>query len=130
MRALRILGLATAGFGALSLAKPQIPARLLGQTDASGEPQSGAVMTAHVAGVRDLLSGLSLLLLPAGKARAAAVVTRVAFDVGDGLLLPRSVADPRMQRALRAGAFGFAGACALAGMASGVRSHRSARAAD
>lgn len=129
MRALRVLGLATVGFGALSLARPEVPARLLGQTDPSGVPQSGAVMTSYVAGVRDVVSGLSLVLLPAGRLRAAAVVARVAFDVGDGLLLPRSVADPRTQRVLRTSAFGFAGACALAGMASGVRSHRS-RAAE
>lgn len=129
MRALRVLGLATVGFGALSLAKPEIPARLLGQTDPSGAPQSGAVMTSYVAGVRDVVSGLSLLLLPAGKLRAAAVVARVAFDVGDGLLLPRSIPDPRTQQALRTSAFGFAGACALAGVASGVRSRRS-RAAE
>ncbi|MGH3745458.1 MAG: hypothetical protein ACRDTP_11410 [Mycobacteriales bacterium] len=124
MQALKVVGLVTAGYGALSLAKPDLLARQLKLTDAPGGPNSGAVVASYAVGVRDVASGLSLVLLPAGRARTLAVAARVLLDVTDGLLWPRAVTDPKVQKKIQAGALGWGGVCALAGVASGVASHR------
>ena len=114
MRALRIVGLLTAGYGAASLAKPGLLAQQLKQTDVLGEPQPAALAVAQTVGVRDLVSGLSLVLLPPGRTRTAALVARVAFDVGDALLWPQVLPDPGVQKRVRAVGLGWGGLCALA----------------
>lgn len=124
MRALKVMGLLTTGYGVLSVAKPGLLARQLRLPDVQGETQQGAVVASYTAGVRDIASGLSLVLLPPGRTRACAIVARVLFDVGDGLLWPQAVADPKVQRKIQVGALGWGGACALAGIASGLGSRR------
>lgn len=124
MRALKVVGLVTAGYGALTVARPDLLARQLKLPDVLGETQQGAVVASYAVGVRDIASGLSLVLLPAGRLRAVAVAARVLFDVSDGLLWPRAVSDPATQRKIQVGALGWGGACALAGLASGIASHR------
>jgi hypothetical protein len=124
MRALKVMGLLTTGYGALSIAKPGLLARQLKLPDVHGETQQGAVVASYAVGVRDIVSGLSLVLLPAGRTRALAVAARVLFDVGDGLLWPQAIADPKVQKKIQVGALGWGGACALAGAASGLASRR------
>jgi hypothetical protein len=114
VRALKIAGALTAGYGVLSIAKPGLLAKQLKQTDVLGNPQAGAVVASQTVGVRDLVSGLSLVLLPAGKARTAAIVARVAFDVSDAVLWPQALPDPAVQKKIRAVGLAWGGLCAAA----------------
>ncbi len=126
MRALKVVGLATAGYGALSIARPGLLARQLDLPKEAGATQQGAVVASYAVGVRDVVSGLSLVLLPAGRTRALAVAARVLFDVTDGLLWPRAVGDPKTQKKIQVGALAWGGACAAAAVATAVSSRRSA----
>ncbi|HEX7354947.1 MAG TPA: hypothetical protein VF288_08970 [Mycobacteriales bacterium] len=123
MRVLRTLGLVTAAFGGLSIAAPQLVARPLRLTDAQGGLQPGVAVACSAIGVRDVVSGLSLALLPPGRARAAAVGTRVAFDVTDALVVSRRL-DPAARRGLQVAGLAWGGACLLAGLGSAVAARR------
>lgn len=78
----RVLGAATAAYGANELLRPQHLAKAanLGDPHQASPPVQvlGAVL-----GVRDIDSGIAMMAAPAGRPLQAAIAARVAFDVGD-----------------------------------------------
>jgi hypothetical protein len=77
----RALGLTTVATGVLELAKPDLWARPTGV-----EGPSPAMRTwHHTLGTRDVISGLAMLLAPAGPALRAATLFRIVSDVTDAI---------------------------------------------
>lgn len=86
----RIIGALTLAYGVYTLARPDSLRQAAQLEDAPG-----TAVLARSIGVRDSLSGLSLIFAPSGSALRAAVVARVAADASDvvafGIAAPPSV---------------------------------------
>jgi hypothetical protein len=92
--AFRVLGGLTAGYGAYNVVRPHSLARSTG-LDTHDQPTTRTSTTlGRAIGMRDVLSGTSMLLAPAGAPRRLALAVRVTCDLGDaigfGLAVPRS----------------------------------------
>ncbi|WNV89206.1 hypothetical protein [Umezawaea sp. Da 62-37] len=113
----RALGAATAVYSAAVIAKPQV---LTGPTGLGDSPASRTLGTA--VGVRDLVSGLAVALAPSGVPLRLALLTRVAMDIGDSVVLGLAAPD-RATRAKVVGiALGWAAINALALLATRAKS--------
>jgi hypothetical protein len=116
----RTLGLLTLGYGAYTLARPE---SLVHAADLAprGEDVSRSGRTlGRLVGARDLLSGVAMLVAPAGLPLRAAVTARVACDasdvVGFGLSVP-----PRSRVKVVAVAAGWGLLCATSFRSAGRR---------
>lgn len=78
----RLLGLLTLGYGVYTAARPDSLIRAADLADGLPIGRSGRVL-GTVIGARDLLSGTTMLLAPAGRPLQAAIVARVACDLTD-----------------------------------------------
>ncbi|MBL1067882.1 hypothetical protein [Streptomyces sp. 7-21] len=106
---LRAVGAATAVYGAVVAARPGL---LTGPSGLRGEDARTAV---RPVGLRDAASGLALLLAPRGPALRTAAAVRIAADLGDAVLLGRTL--PGSWRRRGAAAVGVAwGALSVAGL--------------
>ena len=115
----RVLGLLTLGYGAYTAARPESLIRAAGLTDEPSNCRSGRVL-GTVIGVRDLLSGIAMLVAPAGRPLQAAVVARVACDLSD--MAGFGLAGPPRTRAKVAGiAAGWGLLCASSFTAARAR---------
>ncbi len=84
----RTLGVLTALYGASTLVRPTIFSRPAGLS--GDEPPSPVGILVRAVGVRDLANGLAMALAPAGPALQAAVVARIAADLGDATVFALS----------------------------------------
>jgi len=91
----RIVGLLTAVYGVSAVLKPDVIARH-GELAAPSDRRSAVALLSVTIGIRDLVSGIAIVLAPAGGVLLAALGARVAFDAGDaaafGNLLPTRIA--------------------------------------
>ena len=114
----RLLGGLTAVYGAYTFARPHSLMRAVGlePRDLPGSQQRPGL--GRAIGARDLVSGASMMLAPAGTALQAAIMARVACDVGDtigfGLAAP-----PRLRFRVVAVTAGWGLLCASAFPAAG-----------
>jgi hypothetical protein len=110
----RALGLLTLGYGAYTLARPWSLVRVAGLDDSHAEPSRPALTLGRVVGMRDLLSGLAMVLAPPGTPLRAAVVARVACDAADVVGFGWSVPPSHRPRVVAvAGAWGLLCAASL-----------------
>ncbi|TDV41724.1 hypothetical protein [Actinophytocola oryzae] len=110
----RLLGVATAGYGAAIFARP---AMLL---KPSGMPPHDTDLHAfvRVLAVRDFASGVAMAVAPSRKAMRLAIALRVASDAGDLVVLGRALAGKPEQKKIIAVAGGWALLCALSALAT------------
>jgi hypothetical protein len=108
----RLLGLATAGYGAAIIARPRLLARPCGLTGEHGRVPPTTALLVGAIGVRDLASGAAMVLAPPGRARQIAVGVRVLSDTGDALLFGTKLPDRDKRRFVAIFAIGFAALCA------------------
>ncbi|GAA1154669.1 hypothetical protein [Nocardioides aquiterrae] len=106
----RALSAATAAYGGYALAQP---AHLWQAMKADRKDREGLELLARTYGVRDLAISAAGLLGGPGAVRAAMLV-RVAMDLGDGLLLSTRTDDPDVRRKVLGVTLGWAGLNALA----------------
>ena len=89
----RILGGLTAAYGAYTFARPHSLMRAVGLEPGDLPVWRQRQGLGRAIGARDLVSGASMMMTPAGPAMQAAIVARVACDLGDtigfGLVVPR-----------------------------------------
>ena len=71
---------------------------------------------ARVLGVRDVLSGLAMIVAPPGPALAVAVAARVASDLSDAASFQGLAPDAQARRKVALAAIGWATACAITGV--------------
>ena len=109
MRLPRLLGLATAAYGAAVFAKPALLLEASGMR--TGDGDLDAVVRTLAA--RDVASGIAMAVAPSRTAMRLAIGVRVASDVGDVVVLNRALAGrPELKRILAvAGGWGLL--CAL-----------------
>ncbi len=89
IRLSRVLGAATAAYGAATIASPKL---LTGPTGlAAGEPPAGLASMVRSVGVRDVAIGAAAALCPAGPVLRTALVLRIAADLGDAVVLGRAL---------------------------------------
>ncbi|GGN94410.1 hypothetical protein [Nocardia rhizosphaerihabitans] len=89
----RLLGLATAAYGASVAVRPEVLLRPCGfETDRPGNRA-----LARMVGCRDAISGAAMVLAPDARVAWAAAGVRIAADLADALVLGAAV-DPRLRR--------------------------------
>ncbi|MBZ5741006.1 hypothetical protein [Nocardioides mangrovi] len=107
----RLVSTATAAYGGYALAQP---AHLWQALDADRKDREGLELLARTYGVRDLaISSLAILGRRPGTVRAA-MLARIAMDLGDGALLATRTEDPDVRRKVLGVTLGWAGLNALA----------------
>lgn len=114
----RLLGAATAAYGAAVAAKPDV---LLSPTKLSGggrTPSAGTALLARAVGGRDLASGLAMALAPAGTPLKAAVAVRVCADIVDLVVLGSQLPDRDAREKATMVAAGWGALCALSLLAA------------
>ncbi|MDA8371429.1 MAG: hypothetical protein M0026_16415 [Nocardiopsaceae bacterium] len=112
MRLARFLGAVTIGFSAAIIARPRLMADPSGHTGPDGRVPRDTRQLMAAIGVRDMAIGALMLGAPTPAAMRAAVLARVASDVGD--LVVFGIGLPRPEQRLKVGvaAAGWAAVCA------------------
>ena len=108
----RLLGLATAAYGAAITWKPELLLK------PSGLPQDDPDLHTftRTLGIRDLASGVAMAVAPSRKAMRLAIGVRVASDAGDLVVLGRAMAGKPEQKKIIAIAGGWGLLCALSAL--------------
>lgn len=114
----RLLGVATAAYGAAITVKPDLflrPTKLV----ADGEqPSSGLRALTAAIGGRDVVSGLAMLVAPAGTPLKSAIAVRVGADVADVAGLGSRLPDRDAREKATMVAAGWGALCALSILAA------------
>jgi hypothetical protein len=108
----RLLGAATAAFGAGLVARPDLLLTLSGMR--ADDPDLRTFTRAL--GVRDLASGVAMVAAPSRKAMRVALGVRVASDLGDLVVLGRALAGKPERKVVVAVAGGWALVCGLSAL--------------
>ncbi|MBP2365234.1 hypothetical protein [Pseudonocardia parietis] len=119
----RLLGAATAAYGAAITARPDLllrPVKLLADGERA-EPGHKALTMAI--GGRDVVSGLAMLLVPAGTPLKAAIAVRVGADVADLTVLGSQLPDRDAREKATMVAAGWGAICALSVLAADRPKH-------
>ena len=106
----RSLGIATAAFGVLELAKPDLWSKPTGVIG----PSPAMRAWHHTLGARDLISGIALLFAPQGGPLRAATLFRIASDLSDAVGFGLNAPDAGRRAKAVGAAVGFAALNALA----------------
>jgi len=114
MKLPRLLGLATAAYGAAVFAKPALLLKASGMR--RGDHDLDAVVRTLAA--RDLASGLAMAFAPSRKAMRLAIGVRVASDASDAVVLNRALAGRPERKKILAVAGGWGVLCALSALAT------------
>jgi hypothetical protein len=113
----RLLGLATAAYGAAIFAKPALLLKPSGMRD--DDQDLDAVV--RTLAVRDLASGVAMAVAPSRKAMRVAIGVRVASDAGDAVVLNRALAGRPERNRILAVAGGWGLLCALSALTTRKR---------
>jgi hypothetical protein len=114
----RFMSTATAGYGAFALACPE---HLGNALEADKKDMPGLNLLAQSYGVRDLAIGALGMFGRSGKTVKAAMLLRIAMDLGDAALLSRKTQDDAIRQKVLAVTVGWAGLNALALVVDSVR---------
>jgi hypothetical protein len=109
----RVVGLLTALYGVSAVLKPSVIARH-GELAAPSDRRSAVALLSVTIGIRDLVSGIAIVLAPAGGVLLAALGARVVFDAGDAVAFGRLLPTHSARRKVAAIALGWGATSALA----------------
>ncbi len=107
----RFLSTATAGYGVFALTVPEHLGKAL---EADKEDLPGLDLLAQSYGVRDLAISSLAIFGRSGRTVKAAMLLRIAMDLGDAALLSRRTDDEEIRNKVLAVTLGWAGLNALA----------------
>lgn len=110
----RLLGVATAAYGAAITARPEL---LLKPSGMPRDEENLHTFT-RTLGVRDLASGVAMAVAPSRGAMRVAIGVRVASDAGDLVVLGRALAGKPERKKVVAIAGGWGLLCALSALAT------------
>lgn len=102
----RLLSTATATYGVYALVRPE---HLWQALEADRSDRDGLELLAQSFGVRDLAISAVGVLSRSERAVRAAMLLRIAMDLGDAALLSRRVSDPEIRTKVLAVTLGWAG---------------------
>ena len=114
----RIVGLLTALYGVSAVLKPDVIARH-GELASTSDRRSAVALLSVTVGIRDMVSGIAIVLAPAGGALLAVLGARVAFDAGDAAAFGRLLPTRSARRKVAAIAVGWGAISALAMIGAG-----------
>lgn len=113
----RLLGAATAVYGAAIVARPALLLRPSGMLRGDRpEPEQAAFV--RVLGIRDLASGVAMLVAPGRTALRTAIAVRVASDAGDLVVLGRALRGRPERTTVVVVAGSWGALCALSALAT------------
>ncbi len=115
----RIVGLLTALYGVSAVLKPGVIARH-GELDSPSDRRSAVALLSATIGIRDLISGIAIVLAPAGGALLAALGARVTIDAGDAATFGRLLPTRAGRRKVAAIALAWGAVSALAMIGAGA----------
>lgn len=112
----KILGALTASYAAAVLVKPKVLAGPCELTAPGGGVSRSTAALCRAVGVRDLASGLAMVLAPTPGAARLAIAVRVASDLGDTVVFGTSL--PSRGARVKAAAVGivWGGLCAASAL--------------
>ena len=108
----RMVGILTAVYGLSAIVRPEVIARH-GELDDPAIRRSGVALLSAIVGVRDVVSGVAILVAPSGAVLLAALAARVTFDAGDAALFGSLLPTRRGRRKIATVALGWGGVSAL-----------------
>jgi hypothetical protein len=114
----RFMSTATAGYGAFALASPEHLGKAL---EADRKDLPGLNLLAQTYGVRDLAISSLGIFGRSPKTVKAAMLLRIAMDLGDAVLLSSKTDDEEIRNKVLAVTLGWAGLNALALVVDSVR---------
>jgi hypothetical protein len=122
----RVLGVATAAYGAAITARPAL---LLGPSGMlrGDRPEPEQETFVRTLGVRDLASGLAMAFAPGRSAMRTAIAVRVVSDLGDLVVLGRALRGKPERTKVMAVAGGWAAVCALSALTTNHRAGGSSK---
>ncbi|MBB6174877.1 hypothetical protein HNR23_004937 [Nocardiopsis mwathae] len=123
-RLARLLGAATAAFGAATAARPEIIARPLGLAEDDGTVSPRTRLLIELIGFRDVAVGTGMVLAPRGAPLRWLIAARTVSDLGDAYFLGRSLPTPASRALGAAMAGGWAVLCAASAATAGRRAPR------
>ncbi|GAA4012244.1 hypothetical protein GCM10022247_38520 [Allokutzneria multivorans] len=112
----RVLGAATAAYGATITARPRVLAKPCGLTTLTGDTTAPVRTLVSAIGVRDTAIGVAMLCAAPGRALRVAVMTRVACDAADALVFGLTLPDRKARKKVAVFAVGWAALCALSSL--------------
>ena len=110
-RPVQVMGALTAAYGIALIVRPEV---LIGPVKIADFDTGARV--ARALGVRDVVSGLAMVVAPPGPLLAVAVAARVASDLSDAASFQGLAPDTQTRRNVALAATGWAAACAVAGV--------------
>lgn len=114
-RRARTIGLLTAAYGVSAILRPQTLARFTGLGDPAA-PGAAVRALSITIGVRDLCSGVAIVLAPRGRPLRAALVARATLDGGDAIVFGTLCPTRRARVTIAAVAAGWGALAAAAAM--------------
>lgn len=114
----RLLGAATAGYSVAIVARPELFLRPTGLLADHDRPSVGQRALTTAIGGRDLVSGLAMLLAPAGTPLRTAIAARVGADVVDVAVLGSQLPERDAREKATMVAAGWGALCALSVLAA------------
>lgn len=110
----RLLGAATAAYGAVILARPALLLKPSGMRERDHDLDA----VVRTLAARDVASGIAMVVAPSRTAMRTAIGVRVASDTGDLVVLGRALAGRPEQKKILAVAGGWALLCGLSALAT------------
>lgn len=110
----RLVGAATAVYGAAVVARPEVLAKPTGLTRPGGSVDVATSVLTRGIGARDLVSGLAMALAPTASGVRLAGLVRIGADLGDAIGMGTSLPDEDARRKAATVAGGWAALTALA----------------
>ncbi len=114
-RATQVTGGLTAAYGVFVLAAPGVFARQIGY-DAPGGPTSAVRILTASLGVRDVISGVAMVVAPPGGARLLALGVRCLSDAGDAVIFGTMLPSRTARRKVAVIAAGWGILCGVSGL--------------
>jgi hypothetical protein len=114
-RVTQAMGAVTAAYGGFVIAAPRVFARQLGY-DGPGEPSSAVRIVCASLGARDVVSGVSMIVAPPGKARWAALGARCVADLSDAVVFGTLLPSHKARTKVAFVAAGWGVLCGLSGL--------------
>jgi hypothetical protein len=114
----RIVGLLTAAYGISAVLKPGVIARH-GELASPSHRRAAVALLSATVGIRDLVSGVAIVVAPGGGVLLAALGARVVLDAGDAAAFGRLLPTRAGRRKVAAVALAWGGVSALAMLGAG-----------
>jgi hypothetical protein len=108
----RAIGVLTALYGVSAIVRPDIIARHGDLADPSDRRSAVSLLSLTV-GIRDIVSGVAIVVAPCGGVLFGALGARVAFDLGDAATFGRVLPTAHARRKVAAIALAWGTVCAV-----------------